>query len=123
MARPRPRLNVDVDGADRVRAALQRIPGKVRAGGESAVSQAGEAMADEVRANVRIESGRLRDSVAVNTDGTSASVGYGADVDYAAFQEFGTSSIPANPALTAAAEGERGKLPDRVAEAVNRELR
>lgn len=71
------------------------------------------AVADEVRktvfdieatakTKVAVDTGTLMNSITGSADGLSGEVATG--VDYAAYQEYGTSKMPAHPYMTPAAE-------------------
>ncbi len=79
------------------------------------------AVADEVRktvmdieaiakTKVAVDTGNLMNSITGTADGLSGTVATG--VDYAAYQEYGTSKMPAHPYMTPAAEA---AFPDFVA--------
>lgn len=61
---------------------------------------AGEAVADEARTLCPVDTGNLRDSIAVSADSGGAEVS--ADADYAAYVEFGTWKMAAQPFLVPA---------------------
>lgn len=66
-----------------------------------------EEMAKIARRLAPVDTGALRDSIAVRLDrrsGTAAATAGDANVDYAAPVEFGTSRQPAQPFMTPAAE-------------------
>lgn len=117
--------NVSVEGLDRLARRLNELGEQIRAAALKAVEDAAEAVRDDTRDSVRVDTGRLRNGVEVRIDreNLSAEVGwFDKDLYYAAFQEHGTTRIPANPALTAAAEAERGRFPGRLGEDVRREI-
>lgn len=73
----------------------------IAAGVEAAVSEAIAAGAEIVRGQAQsvcpVDTGTLRDSIAVTQSGTNADIS--ANTDYAAYVEFGTSKMAAQPYL------------------------
>lgn len=119
------RTHVTVVGLGRLRRRLADLDDEIHTGAANAVTEAAEAVRDEARDAVRVDTGALRRGLKAFVDegALSADVGWrDPDLYYAQYQEFGTSSISANPALTAAAEAERGRFPGRVTEDVRREI-
>jgi HK97 gp10 family phage protein len=109
--------SVTIEGLDDLRRRLGELGEEIRRAAEKAVSDAADAVRDDTREQVRVDTGALRNGVKVylRKADLSAEVGWrDPDLYYATFQEFGTSRIPANPALTAAAEAERSRFPKRV---------
>ncbi|WP_193317855.1 MULTISPECIES: HK97-gp10 family putative phage morphogenesis protein [Streptomyces] len=114
-----------LEGIEGLRGRLEELPDEVKAALRRAVRASAEEVRDQVRRGVRVDTGRLRDAVDVTyrDEGLTARVGWdGAGVAYARFQEFGTSSIPANPQLQPAVESERGRIVGRIREEVRRVL-
>ncbi|GAA2609601.1 HK97-gp10 family putative phage morphogenesis protein [Actinomadura fulvescens] len=97
---------------------LERMPERILDGARNAVDESGEAIREDVEQNVRVWRGLLKNRVRVRSIGSlglTADVGwFDSDTYYAKFQEFGTSSISADPVLTVAAERERGEFPTRL---------
>ena len=112
------RVTVSVEGLERLHRKLAQVPEHIREGAREAVDEAAEAVKDQVAATVGVHTGHLKRSVKVRHiggTGLSADVGwFDANSYYAKFVEFGTSSITANPVLTAAGEQERTRFPRRV---------
>lgn len=108
---------VEIEGLEELRRRLGELGKEIRQAAEHAVAEAADAVRDDAREQVRVDTGALRNGVKVflHRADLSAEVGWrDPDLHYATFQEFGTSRIPANPALTAAAEAERRRFPKRV---------
>jgi HK97 gp10 family phage protein len=80
---------------------------------KEALEEEAEAIAEEMRAAVPVDSGELRDSISVDADGSEARIT--ADAPYAAFVEHGTSDTPAQPFAGPAAEAARRRFPLRMA--------
>jgi HK97 gp10 family phage protein len=119
------RDGVEIEGLDELLKRLDQLAEKIEAAALRAVKEAAEAVADGARGNVRVDTGRLREGVTVIIDkeNLSASIGWrDPKLYYAVFQEFGTSSVPANPALTAAGETERQHFPARLAAEVRKAI-
>ncbi|MFD6691107.1 HK97-gp10 family putative phage morphogenesis protein, partial [Streptomyces bacillaris] len=104
---------------------LEELPDEVKAALRRAVRTSAEDVRTEVRRGVRVDTGRMRDAIDITyrDDGLTARVGWdGGGVSYAQFQEFGTSSIPANPQLQPALERERRQIMGRIRDEVRRVL-
>jgi HK97 gp10 family phage protein len=61
-----------------------------------------------------VDTGRLRNSIAVDLDEDRLSGGVGTDVEYAPFVEHGTSKMAAQPFLFPAFEEERPQIVERL---------
>lgn len=119
------RTRVTVIGLGRLQRELGQLGDRIHEGAAEAVQEAAEAVRDEARDAVRVDTGALRRGLKafVRESDLEADIGWrDPDLYYARYQEFGTSKISANPALTAAGEAERTRFPDRVAEDVRREI-
>ncbi|MCD0450768.1 HK97 gp10 family phage protein [Actinocorallia sp. API 0066] len=104
---------------------LDRLGARIEAGVLKAVEESAQAVRTDARGAVRVDTGRLQRGLTVRVDRARllAEVGwFDPKLYYAAFQEHGTSSIPANPALTSAAESERPRFPRRLAAEIEREI-
>lgn len=124
MARRNPR-GVTVDGLDRLARRLRQLEPAIRDAAVKAVRDAADSVREDTRDSVRVDTGRLRNGVQVRVREARlvAEVGwFDRETYYARFQEFGTKRIPANPALTRAAQVERRKFPRRLTDDVRREI-
>ena len=92
---------------------LPLIAAALPANATAAAQKTAESIAEMARALAPVKSGRLRDSIIVETEADGATVS--TDVPYSVFQEFGTSHVPAHPFMTPAAEAERSNFIDNVA--------
>lgn len=121
--------SVSVSGADQVKKALAQARTRV----ETEVAAAVQAEADDVvtdaQANVRIDSGDLRDSISAVVSGLSANIRPRSSLSQedpadhatkAAVNEFGRSSDSGQPYMVPAAEASRARWPKRAADAVKR---
>lgn len=114
------RLDIEVDASQlqAIDARLAMLPRKIADAASAAVKESGEAVRERVVRTVRVHTGRARDAIRVRLTGSrglTADVGwFDRDTYYMQFNEFGTSSIAADPVLTRAAEEERGEFPRRV---------
>ena len=116
---------IGVEGLDELKKRLDRLGEQIEAGVLKAVEESAQAVRTDARSSVRVDTGRLQRGliVRINRSKLTAEVGwFDKDLYYAAFQEFGTSSVPANPALTGAAEAERPRFVRRLTEEVRREI-
>lgn len=117
--------HVTIIGLRDLQRRLGELDEEIHDGAARAVEEAAEAVRDEARDQVRVDTGAMRLGLKAYVDDSdlSADVGWrDPDLYYAKFQEFGTSSITANPALTAAAEAERRRFPARVTARVRGEI-
>ncbi len=114
------RILMRVDSGDmrRIQRRFRELPDRITEGAQTAVEESGESVRDSVSRNVRVWRGKLKNKVKVRFVGAlglTADVGwFDDDTYYAQFQEFGTSSIEADPVLTRAALEEEGEFPDRL---------
>lgn len=67
---------------------------------QSIVLSAAEQVKNSAKSLCPVDTGRLRDSISVNAEGSTAVVS--ANTDYAAYVEFGTSKMPPQPYLVPA---------------------
>lgn len=122
----RGRATVRIVGLAQLRERLADLEPELIEASKRAVEASAEAVRDETRQNVRVDTGNLRDKVAIrySSDHLKASVGWKDRADwYAITQELGTKSIPAHPALGPAAESERTRFEARLRAEVERILR
>ncbi|MGW1035006.1 HK97-gp10 family putative phage morphogenesis protein [Streptomyces antibioticus] len=130
MAR-RGRAHVTITGLARLRERLEDLPEEIKAALAKGVKESAEAVRDDVKRNVPVDSsGRddhhLRDTVGIRYDETGlvASVGWFDPEDfYAIFVEKGTRAQPAQPTLHPALERERRQYAARLTDEVRRVLR
>ena len=110
----------------RIERRLNRLPEAVIEGAGAAVRESSEAIRAQVERTVRVWRGLLRNKIRVReigARGLTADVGwFDRDVYYAQFQEFGTSSITADPVLTRASLEEEREFPRRVRNEIERRL-
>lgn len=117
---------VRIVGIRQLRERLEELAPQLVEASKRTVEASGEAIRDETRRNVRVATGNLRDKVAItySSNHLKASVGWKDRADwYAAVHEFGTQSIPAQPALGPALEAERARFEARLRAEVERILR
>ena len=81
---------------------------------------AGEAVADAARELCPVDTGRLRDSIAVSADNNGAEIS--ADTDYAAYVEFGTWKSAAQPFFVPALLNSADKIAAAAARAIGEGL-
>lgn len=107
-----------IDGLSGLRERLQDVADQALEAVREAVKESAEAVRDQTRANVGVNTGHLRDNVAIeySDGGLRAKVGWFDDRSYyARFQEHGTHRMPARPALHPALENERTRVRGRLA--------
>ena len=81
-----------------------------------AVAAGAETVADNARSVCPVDTGALRDSIAVSQNGTSAEIS--ANTDYAAYVEFGTSKSAAQPYLVPSLLGNENAVLSAIAAAI-----
>lgn len=81
---------------------------------------AGEAVANEARAMCPVDTGRLKDSITVSAGADGAQIS--ADTDYAAYVEFGTYKMAAQPFLVPALLNSADKIAAAAANAIGEML-
>ncbi|MCZ4612358.1 HK97 gp10 family phage protein [Streptomyces sp. Lzd4kr] len=125
MAR-RGRAHVTITGIARLRERLEDLPDEIKQALVKGVKESAEAVRDDVKRNVPVDTGNLRESVDIRfrEGGLVADVGWFDQQDfYAVFVEFGTRSRPAQPSLHPALDRERRNYRARLTEEVRRVLR
>jgi HK97 gp10 family phage protein len=96
---------------------LEELAPKLVQAAQRTVKASGEAVRDDVRQNVRVASGNLREKVDIHysNNGLSASVGWKERGEwYSVAAELGTRSITAQPSLGPALEAERTRFDARL---------
>lgn len=114
-----------VVGMDSLREKLTDLAPKLLEASQAAVTSSAEAVRDQTKTTVRVNTGNLRDSVDIHyaNAGLSAKVGWKDRSDwYATAHEFGTQRITAQPALGPALEAERARFESRLRVEVRRIL-
>ena len=85
------KIDITYDGA------LGALADEIEERVSTAIAAGAEAVADNARSVCPVDTGALRDSIAVSQDGMNAQIS--ANTDYAAYVEFGTSKMAAQPYL------------------------
>ncbi|WP_028472968.1 HK97-gp10 family putative phage morphogenesis protein [Nocardioides alkalitolerans] len=118
------RQTVTIVGLDDVLADIRSMAQHVQDAAVEAIDVEAEAMADDMRANVRVASGDLKRGIEVErADEFTRHVGvHKPGLYYVQYEEFGTSLQPGHPFMRPAAERSAQRAGDRVAEAIRREL-
>jgi HK97 gp10 family phage protein len=115
-----PKVTVTVEGLDRLRSRLEKLPDEMRKGAEKAVRDETEEVAQDMRDSVPVDTGALRDGMQAESDGLSGKATSTAAHSWVV--EAGSSKMPARPFAQPAAERSRVRFPDRVSAAVREEL-
>ena len=97
-------MSADFSEVQKLATDLAKAPVRMAARTLAENRTAGMRMQASARSRVRVETGRLRDSITYQM--TPTGVILGSDVDYAPFQEYGTAFIPPNPAINDALDSE-----------------
>lgn len=113
MAR-RPRFTVQVDGLDKLKAQLDKLPAAVIAGAQRATHDEVEETADDMRRNAPVRTGELRDGIQAEHDEDGLGGNAVSTARHSTFVEHGTSSTPEQPFVLPAAEASRQRYPDRM---------
>lgn len=124
-SRGRDGITVDLSGLDGLADKLAGLPDEILAAAREAVRESAEDVQRETLLNVRKDTGQLQRDLKIRyrKSGLLAQIGwFDRRSFYAWFHEFGTSSIPARPALGPAIEAERQHIGKRVADAIRRVL-
>lgn len=114
------RMNVEIEGLDRLDRAIGELAANMRAGAEDAVGEEAEAVAQDMRDDAPRDTGELIDSIQAEHDGLEGLAA--ATAGHAEFVEHGTSKMPARPYAGPAAEASRSRFPDRVAERIRERI-
>ncbi len=115
-------LTTEVTGARDIVARLGEIDGAARDALGQGLIEAAESLRREAASAAPRRTGKLRDSIAVVSDGL-AGLAVAARAPYARFVEFGTRRIPAQPFLAPALFRLRRALVERVGEILARAVR
>ncbi len=112
------RIRMEIQNEHELREKLMRLPVDIEDRAEQAVAESVDAVESSAKANVPVDSGDLRDSIAGTYSGLSGVVEVGEH--YGWWVEFGTtsSSYPAQPFLNPAAEEERDRFVKRIGDAM-----
>jgi HK97 gp10 family phage protein len=110
-------MSVNLQGLDQLREKLAELaPGLIEAARKT-VKESAEAVRDETKRDVVVDSGNLRDSADIQyeDEGLRAEIGWRDRDDwYASLREYGTRRRSAVPVLGPALEKERAKIEDRL---------
>lgn len=118
---PPRRQAVTIVGLDDVLRDLAAATEEIQAAAAEAVRLEAEAMADDMRSNVRVSSGDLKAGLDVKPgdDRFNYVVGvHTPELYYAQYEEFGTSLQPGHPFMVPAAERSKARAPGRVSDAI-----
>jgi HK97 gp10 family phage protein len=112
-------VNIEIEGLDELDRKLVEKLEEYRSELEGVVGDIAEGVRTEAQSLVPVDTGTLRDAIGVHHEGFEAEVGvFDKDAYYGRFIEFGTVRRPSNPFLGPAAEMERGRVVERVREAL-----
>jgi HK97 gp10 family phage protein len=113
--------DVTVDVSD-MKKALDRAGDELLAGFSEAIKEAAQAVRDDARYLVPVDTGNLRDSITHRAKGKLRREVYvdTSDAPYGHIVEFGSSARPENPFMGPAAARERAEFKKRVIAAVKR---
>ncbi|HYG66098.1 MAG TPA: HK97-gp10 family putative phage morphogenesis protein [Anaeromyxobacteraceae bacterium] len=115
-------VTIEVQGASRLQSLLGRLSGRIAAAVAEETLAGAEAVAREAKALAPVDTGRLRASIEALREGRTSAVVV-ARAPYAAFVEYGTRRMAAQPFMRPAAQRARAEVAARIGEAVRRETR
>src|SRR5690606_40047230 len=104
------RMVVEIRGVDSMRDRLRMMRSLVREGTEAAAREGGRMGEATMKGLAPVDTGRLRDSIRHEVQGPTVRFGPGDEIDYAAFVEFGTSKMAAQPYVRPTVEAMRRKI-------------
>jgi len=112
-------VTIKLEGIEDLKKALDGKVDEYRAALESVVRNAAESVKSEWRADVPVDEGDYRDSIAAEVTGLTAEIAnVGKKGRHGRYVEFGTSKMRARPSAQPAAERERDRFPERVRGAI-----
>ncbi len=112
-------MAIVIRGADNVLANMAKTLISISKSIENEVKKAAFEVEREAKINSPVDIGRLRSSITVDKKDTLY-YEVGTNVEYAAFQEFGTSRMVAHPYLGPAIDKVKTKYPNLIKEGVRR---
>jgi HK97 gp10 family phage protein len=108
------RTSVRIEGMPALRKALLQVTQEGRKTVQREVLRATLAVQRRAKERCPVDTGRLRNSIAVELEDGGMNGAVGTNVEYAPFVEFGTSRMPAQPYLLPAFEEERAVFIERL---------
>jgi HK97 gp10 family phage protein len=108
------RTSVRIEGMPALRKALLQVSQEGRKTVQREVLRATLAVQRRAKQLCPVDTGRLRNSIAVELEEGGMNGAVGTNVKYAPFVEFGTSRMPAQPYLLPAFEEERAVFIERL---------
>lgn len=115
-------VTVSVSGSEALLRQLDHVTSRMHQAVRKAVEESGNEVVKGTQRRVHVDTGNLKTSVRVDMhDGPriKAEIGWkDRDDQYALWQEFGTQSMPARPALGPAFNAEKRKIAGRISDAI-----
>lgn len=115
-------MRTEIDGMAELRRALVNVDAEGMRMVKREVARATLNIQTGAKERVAVDTGRLRNSIAIEFERDGLTGIVGTNVDYAPYQEFGTSVMPAHPFLFPAAEEEYPRFVERLRAALNEGL-
>ena len=116
-------MTYKVEGLDKLLRQLKELGPEIIEAAEAGLSEVAGDAKTEMQQRVRVDTGRLRDSIRVRGEGMDLNVGPGdEEKDKALANEFGTRHMPAQPYVLPAAEQARKEMPKVIGEHVRKVL-
>jgi HK97 gp10 family phage protein len=113
-------VNVEIDGLAGLRAKLAALPAEVEAAVRDEVYAGALDVQGAAKRRVPVDTGRLRNSIAVETEQGGLSATVGTNVEYGPFVEYGTRRAHAQPYLFPAFEQMVPRIKSRISKAVTK---
>jgi HK97 gp10 family phage protein len=101
------RIGARLEGGDLVKRRLRDAGVRGHAAAQREVRRSALIVQGGAKQRAPVDTGRLRNSIAVEVDADGLGATVGTNVEYAPFQEFGTRTVPAHPFLFPALEEHR----------------
>ncbi|MCT4543489.1 MAG: HK97 gp10 family phage protein [Vallitalea sp.] len=113
----------ELNGMEDILSKLEQMGKNVDNIKEKALKKAGEVFAEEIRNNVPVDTGNLKDNIGVGElEEGSVKVGATKDAFYLKFLELGTKNITPNPVMTRAYETKKNEAKKVIEQELKREL-
>jgi HK97 gp10 family phage protein len=116
-------VSVSIQGSEALLRQLDHVTSRMHQAVRQAVQESSQAVVNGTKRRVHVDTGNLKSSVSYDLSSgprIKSEIGWkDRDDQYALWQEFGTRSMPARPALGPAFNVEKRKIARRIADAIN----
>jgi HK97 gp10 family phage protein len=114
-------LSVEIEGADEIVSKLQNISDSLTRNIGAALREGAQLIVDSAQANAPVDTGFLRDSIQVAEE-SDTSVTVVAEAEYAAFVEYGTRFMSAQPFFEPAIEEAKQQIQQLLRDAISEDF-